>query len=206
MRSRLVTIATAVFIAGASSAHAQQLALGTLAQETAASVSQAAGPVWRQSAYHQLPPRELAFSASLCDAGGDGIGRSGSITYTRNLADDAALEAIVDVGVTHRMVYGARINGFRTVGAAHPFGLIAGQFRAARERVPGLKEYLTVGVARVFGDGAHAASTTGRAVSVGAGLRGALGSTLAIRLDLQALFFDTALGARASAGIVVGLD
>jgi hypothetical protein len=206
MRSRLVTIATAVFFAGASSARAQQLGISPLVEETAASVSQAAGPVWRQSAYRHSPPRELAFSASLCDAGGDGIGRGGGITYTRNLADDAALEAVVDVGFTHRMAYDARTNDFRAVGAPHPFGLIAGQFRAARERMPGLKEYLTIGVARVFGDGAHAAWTTGRAVTVGAGLRGALGSTLAIRLDLQALFFDTALGARASAGIAVGLD
>jgi len=206
MQAHLAWIVAPLLLVVGSSVCAQPLPSGSSMPPPSASMAQAGTAVWQQWPYGDSPKRELATGVAFCDLGVYDGGRSAGVTYTRNLADSAALEAIVDVGVSRRSMYDASLNDERTFGPAHPFGLVIGQVRMGRERTPGLKEYLTLGIARAFGHHDQGASATGRAGSIGIGLRGAVGSSVAIRFDLQALFFHAALGARASAGVVIGLD
>jgi hypothetical protein len=206
MQAHVAWMVAPLLLVVGSSVCAQPLPSGSSLPPSSASMTQAGTAVWQQWPYGDSPKRELAIGVAFCDLGVYDGGRSAGVTYTRNLADNAALEATVDVGVSRRRVYDASLNDYRTSGPAHPFGLVIGQIRMGREHTPGLKEYMTLGVARAFGHHDQAASATGRAGSIGIGLRGAVGSSVAIRFDLQALFFHAALGARASAGIVIGLD
>lgn len=198
-------VAPLLLVAGGSVC-AQPLPSDSSMALPSASMAQAGTAVWQRWPYGDSPKRELTMSVSICGLTTDANALGGGLTYTRNINEDAALEAIVDVGMSHRSLYDADLDDYRQVGPSHPFGLVVAQLRAGRERMPGLNEFMTFGVARIFGDHDHMPSGAGRAIALGAGLRASVGGGVAIRLDIQGLFFHRALGGRASAGVVIGLD
>lgn len=208
MRSAAVAMLTLVSLVGGpcAAARAQTLLLADgLVAPPAASLSQAGRAAWQVTRYGDSPTRELSLNLSMCDASAVD-GPCGGVTYTRNVHDGVALEAIADFGIGSQSEYDLDQQRYHKVGGSHPFGLVIAQLRAGRERLPGFHEFMTVGVARIFADRDKLDVPSGRALSVGVGCRAAVTGDIALRFELQGLLFNLGLGARASAGVVFGFD
>jgi hypothetical protein len=138
--------------------------------------------------YPGMPAREVAFSLSGWDLSG-ATGTAGGATYTRNLDDSFGLETGLDVGADH----------------SRPFAVAIAQIRASRVDPLGIRQFLTVGVARVFANRDRLDVPEGRALTAGAGLQFVVRDS-ALRLGVQVLLFERALATRVTCAFVKGFD
>lgn len=150
--------------------------------------AQAGSPGLVSLPYSGVPPREVAFSLSEWDLSG-AVGTAGGATYTRNLDDSFGLEGGLDVGADH----------------SRPFAVAIAQIRASRVDPLGIRQFMTVGVARVFANRDRLDVPEGRALTAGAGLQIVVRDS-ALRLGLQVLLFERALATRVSCAFVKGFD
>jgi hypothetical protein len=138
--------------------------------------------------YPEVPARELAFSLSEWDLSG-AAGTAGGATYTRNLDDSFGLEGGLDVGANH----------------SRPFAVAIAQIRASRVDPLGIRQFMTVGVARVFANRDRLDVPEGRALAAGGGLQIVVRDS-ALRLGIQVLLFERALATRVTCAFVKGFD
>jgi hypothetical protein len=136
-----------------------------------------------------LPRRELAFGLSAWQTSETVAAAAAGATYTRNLDDHVGIEAALDVGADR----------------SRPFAIAMAQFRMNREDLPGIRQFMTFGVARAFANREKLEAPEGRGFTVGVGLQAVIRDS-ALRVGGQVIVFEHALAARVTCAFVKGFD
>jgi hypothetical protein len=79
------------------------------------------------------------------------------------------------------------------------------QVRMNREDLPGIRQFMTFGVARAFANREKLEAPEGRGFTVGAGLQAVIRDS-ALRVGGQVIVFQHALAARVTCAFVKGVD
>jgi hypothetical protein len=154
-----------------------------------------------------LPKRELAVGLSTTvlpaheNPGGPAIG----LTYTRNVTQDVALEAIVDVGRARGTGYDTRTWEPYSL-QSFTYGYLIGQVRyPARLMSPEMRGSIIVGMARALAPANRVSIFRPRSFVLGWCGHSQMLGRVALRADIEGMFSKAYFSPRASMGVAVAL-